>query len=230
MNQQVGLISAPVDKSMQNHKHHVYLRVSTDKQDNQNQESGVLNYLEKEGISNYHITRENVSSVTPWRDRGLFLILSNCIVGDVIVVAEFSRIGRNTPDVLGFLEVCVKRGVTIYVVKSNLRIGDDATSQIMSTMLALISSIELGFIRSRTREAIARRKQELIDNGFFVSKKGEKRYSLGPPAGRIVPSSLEPKRAQIIELMAANVSYRSIAKLVGKNERTVAKFCKGIQL
>ena len=72
----------------------VYLRVSTDEQDLDNQRHGVLEYIKRENLQPVEFVEEKVSGKTPVMERELGRkVIPALNEGDSLVVAELSRLG-----------------------------------------------------------------------------------------------------------------------------------------
>ena len=97
-----------------------YLRVSTTQQDLQNQKLGVLDYCNTRGLVPLKILTDEISTQVPWRERQIGKILDDAATGDVIVVAEISRLARSTLQVLEILELAAEKGVSVHIVKNGL--------------------------------------------------------------------------------------------------------------
>lgn len=206
------------------HVHHIYLRVSRDSQDNANQEHGVLQWLEQRSITNFRTYKEHVSSVKPWRERALQTIMGEAVTGDVIVAAEFSRIGRNTTDVLDFFAAASRAGVGVVITKTNFVLSTDITGRILAVVMALASEIELAFTRARTQESLDRQAAELAEKGYFTTRNGTRRTSFGRPTGTLGESKLLEHAADIDRLLSAKTSYRAIARLLKCHPSTVRAY------
>lgn len=213
----------PVDNSDSNPIYWVYLRVSRQTQDNQNQESGVLAWLNANNATRTQFTRENVSSMVPWRDRALAQALETARPGDYIVAAEFSRLGRSTLDVLQFLEAAATKAVKVIITKNNMHIGDDLPSRLLSYMMTIASEIEIGFTRARTKEAIGRIQAEIAEKGFYITKSGQRRASLGRQVGQVVKSKVQDSMPEILRLHSARTAASAIARLLGVHPSTIRK-------
>lgn len=137
-----------------------YLRVSTDRQDAKNQKFGVLDYCNSHGITPLEFIEDTVSGKTPWRERAIGTVLERAIAGDVIVVAEVSRLGRSTLQVLEILEAAAQKSVAVRIAKNHMVMDGSMQATITATILGLIAQIEREFISSRTKEALAKRKIE----------------------------------------------------------------------
>ena len=70
-----------------------YLRVSTDDQDTANQKTGVVAYCIERQFLAPAFVEDTSSGRKSWRDRPLGALIGRCQAGDVLVVAEISRLG-----------------------------------------------------------------------------------------------------------------------------------------
>lgn len=90
--------------------------------------------------------------------------------GDEVYAHELSRLARNTFDLIDLVNKILAKGVSIHFIKENLHFSpdkDDATSQLILTILASIAQFERTLIRTRQREGIAIAKA----NGKFKGTK-----------------------------------------------------------
>lgn len=179
-----------------------YLRVSTDRQDLDNQRHGILEYANSHRLGPLAFVEDAASGRVGWRDRAVgALLLQTASEGDVVLFAEVSRMGRSTRQVLEMLETCMTRGLTVHIAKQGMVLDGSMQSRITATVLGLAAEIEREFISQRTSEALARRKAA-----------GQ---PLGRPKGRMATSlKLDSKEAEIRGYLAKGISKRSIAKLI----------------
>jgi DNA invertase Pin-like site-specific DNA recombinase len=189
-----------------------YLRISTDKQDADSQLIGIRAYACSHRLEPFTIERDTASGARSWRERSLFTLLEKTQPGDVLLVAEVSRLGRSTLDVLDCLKEAAARQVSVHIVKQNMLIDGSMHSKIVVTMLALAGEIEREFIRARTKEGLQRAK--------------EAGTRLGRPPGEAEKLKLTTREAELNKLRAAGVSDSAIARLTGTSRHTVARFFK----
>lgn len=178
---------------------HLYARISTTEQDTASQ---LLRLHVAAKAYPEHITRiweDTASGGTPWRQRGLAALLNSAHPGDVLIVPEISRIGRNTADVLDFIARCADAKMTLRVDKSSLTIGDDMQSKIITTIMALAAEIERDFLRSRTRE------------GMAAARASGKR--IGRPTGHAKHHACDGSMEQIGTLIKAGIPKTNIARI-----------------
>jgi DNA invertase Pin-like site-specific DNA recombinase len=183
--------------------HYAYLRVSTDQQDVDNQRHGILEYANKNGIDSLSFIEDTVSGKKKWRDRKLGdLVTATMKKGDILVVAEISRLARSTLQVLEMLEVSAEAGLSVHIAKQNLVFTEkgDMTSTIMATVLGMVAQIEREFISMRTKEALAARKAAGM--------------TLGRPKGKSKTVKLDDHEEEIKGYLRKGINKRAIAKLV----------------
>jgi DNA invertase Pin-like site-specific DNA recombinase len=182
---------------------YAYLRVSTDQQDVDNQRHGILEYANKHGIDKLSFIEDTVSGKKKWRERKLGdLVLATMKKGDVLIVAEISRLARSTLQVLEILEESADSGLAVHIAKQNLIFTEkgDMTSTIMATVLGMVAQIEREFISMRTKEALASRKAAGME--------------LGRPKGKAEKVKLDEHEEEIKDYLRKGISKRGIAKLV----------------
>lgn len=189
---------------------HIYLRVSTDHQDAENQKTGILAYLKERGMTHVMLHTDTASGAVPWRERGLLALLDEVERGDSIVVAEVSRIGRSTVDVLDFFREALARGVGVIVTKSGLIVDDTLQAKITTTILALAAEIEREFLLARTAEGYARARAAGV--------------RVGRPPGATSEGKLSGKLPEVQKLIAAKVAKTAIARILGVSRGTLQRF------
>jgi DNA invertase Pin-like site-specific DNA recombinase len=85
---------------------YAYLRVSTDRQDVDNQRYGILEYANTHGLTPVQFVQDAISGRLAWRDRAIGQLLTvRATAGDVVIFAEISRMARSTLQVLEMLEI-----------------------------------------------------------------------------------------------------------------------------
>lgn len=198
-----------------------YLRVSTSKQENDNQKFGFENYCKKNDLVITEWMEEKVSGTTKIKDRELGGLMDTLEKGDVIIFSEFSRIGRSVYSVFGSLQSCIEKGVIICTIKENFRLTNDIHGRIMGVMLSLIADIERSLLASRVKETYQRKKREAEDKGKKV-KWGREKGSRVSPDKRLLYSHKD----HIREMLRNNVPPSVMAHEVGTNRMTLYRFLK----
>jgi len=176
-----------------------YIRASTDKQDIKNQRHEILEYGNREGMHIDEFIEVTISSGQSSRKRRIEELQERLEPGDALLVTELSRLGRSTGEVIILINDLIAYGVTITIIKQNLRLSDDLrdmTSKVMVTLLALFAEIERDFISLRTKEALASKKAQGV--------------ILGKPKGTIQTSIYDKDRGRIEELLSLGVPQKRI--------------------
>ncbi len=136
-----------------------YIRVSTDKQDTDNQKIGINEKAKLLGhpIDEW-ISDDGVSGAKEPEDRLLGTLLKKIKPDDVIIASELSRIGRKLFMVMRILEHCMKVGAKVYTVKDGYELGDNIQSKVLAFAFGLAAEIERQMIQMRTKEGLANKK------------------------------------------------------------------------
>ena len=188
---------------------YAYLRVSTDKQETENQKYEILRYANDRKLGNVEILEETVSGRKSWKERQLGKLVEKIQKGDILIVTELSRLGRSMLEIMEILSILLRKGTEIHIVKSNQVLKDDLQSKVFAMAFSIAAEIERELISQRTREALQRRKAE-----------GK---PLGRPRGSY-SSKLDRYREQIEELLSKGVSISSIAKIIEVPYSTVYSY------
>ena len=155
---------------------------------------------------------DTASGRTDWRARPLGQLITRATAGDVIVVAEVSRLARSTLQVLEIGRECLERGVALHVAKNGIVFDDSMQSKIVATVLGLVAEIERDFISARTKEALAKRKADGV--------------KLGRPAGPAKTLRLDAHADKIDSYLAKQIDKRAIAKLLDVSPNTLYAWLK----
>lgn len=188
-----------------------YIRVSTDKQDVENQRYEILKYANGKKLGNVEILEETVSGRKSWKNRKLGELIERLQRKDILIVPELSRLGRSMLEIMELLSILLRKGVELHVVKSNQVLKDDLQSKVFAMAFSIAAEIERELISQRTREALRRRKAE-----------GK---PLGRPKGSY-SSKLDRYREQIEEFLSKGVSISSIAKIIGVSYPTLWSYVR----
>ena len=179
-----------------------YLRVSTDKQDLNQQKLELLEFARKKSLSIHEFVEITISSRMTSKQRRIDELLERLNQADTLIVTELSRLGRSTTEVISLVNALAKRGIRVIVLKQNLDISQhDMNSKVALTLFSLFSELERDLISLRTKEALASKKRE-----------GQ---VLGKPKGTIQKSKFDKDVEKIKELLGYGLSMRKMAKVLG---------------
>lgn len=162
-----------------------YGRISTDKQTLEQQNRTVQEWLKRNGLkSDIVITEEGISGGVTYKKRKLGTdVLPLLETGDMLIVAEISRLGRSMGDINKLINDELKpRKIRLVIVQMNLDLNCGNMKAIDEMILYAFSfgaAVERELIQERTRSALAVKKQKIKEEGGFYSKSGNWCTSLG---------------------------------------------------
>jgi DNA invertase Pin-like site-specific DNA recombinase len=192
-----------------------YIRVSSDKQSVENQRFEINRFCSRESVPIDGWIEETISGTRDYVKRELGKLLAMVRKDHLIICTELSRLGRNMFMIMEILNLCMNKECRVWTIKDNYRLGEDLQSKVLAFAFGLSAEIERNLISQRTREALARRKQEGVPLGRPRGRKN------GP--GK---SKLSGKEHAIHELIKTGVPRTKIAEIHQVNRATVARFLK----
>lgn len=188
-----------------------YIRVSTDKQTVENQRFEINKFATDNGFVIEKWIEETVSGTKEIKDREIGKILKKMKANDTIVCSELSRLGRTLLMIMGVLNECMNREIKVWTVKESYRLGNDISSKVLAFAFSLSAEIERNLISQRTKEALARKKAQGVILGRPIGSKSK-------------VTKLSDKEKKIKQLLADNISYSAIARMLKVHRLTVSKF------
>ncbi|MBQ6956011.1 MAG: master DNA invertase Mpi family serine-type recombinase [Bacteroidales bacterium] len=188
-----------------------YIRVSSDKQTVENQRFEINKFCEKQNLAINDWIEETISGTKNYTKRQLGNLLKKVKKDDIIICSELSRLGRNLFMIMEILNICMTKECRVWTIKDNYRLGDDIQSKVLAFAFGLSAEIERNLISQRTKEALARKKAEVVVLGRPVGKKSS-RYKLSG------------KEVLIVELLKNGTSKRKIAKICKCDRNTLDRF------
>ncbi|RKR81055.1 DNA invertase Pin-like site-specific DNA recombinase [Mucilaginibacter gracilis] len=190
-----------------------YIRISTDKQTTENQRFEIQNFTDKRQIFINEWIDETISSTKKLEIRKFGALLQRMQKGDVLIVSELSRLGRNLMQIMKILHDCMEKDVMVYTVKENYELGNNINSKVLAFAFGLSAEIERNLISQRTKEALARRKAE----GQILGR---------PKGSKSQMRKLTGKEDDIKSLMNKKISYSAIGRILGVHRLTVSSFVR----
>ncbi|GFE56727.1 recombinase family protein [Geobacter sp. AOG1] len=193
-----------------------YIRVSTSRQDGENQKYAILEYTNRQKLGNVDFVEETVSGTVSWQKRELASLIDRLKKGDILIVAELSRLGRSMLEVMEILSILTRKGVTTFSIKGDYKLDGSMTSRVLAFAFSLAAEVERELISSRTKEALGRRRAE-----------GK---PLGRPRGSTSKSKLDGREEQIRELLRHRVAKAAIARILNVSRPALLDFIKSRKL
>jgi DNA invertase Pin-like site-specific DNA recombinase len=138
-----------------------YLRVSTNRQDLENQRLEIQNYAKAKGLSIDEFIKFRITSRRRTKDRGIDELLQKLRKGDILIVSELSRLARSMREVHNICYEIEKKKVELHVIKQNLILGNgnsNLATKIYINAFAMAAEIERDLISQRTKNGLARAK------------------------------------------------------------------------
>ncbi|MGT2737393.1 master DNA invertase Mpi family serine-type recombinase [Streptococcus orisratti] len=194
-----------------------YIRVSTDKQTVENQRFEIEEFAQKRNITIDEWTSEIISGTKKADERLLGVLLERLEKGDILIISELSRLGRNLLQIMSILNDLMEKEITLYTVKEGYELGNNINSKVLAFAFGLSAEIERNLISQRTKEALARKRAEGV--------------VLGRPKGlaKITTYKLYPYKKDIINMRQEGLSLNKIARFYEVNRATVSKFIKRLE-
>lgn len=179
-----------------------YIRVSTDKQDNQKQKHLILEHAHSNNLKIDEFIEVEISSRKSEKLRKITELKDKLLKDDTLIVAELSRLGRNMMDVMNLIQELSDKGVKlIFIRQPELSTFNSAHNKLLLAIYSYFAESEREFISMRTKQGLAAAKAS-----------GKK---LGRRPGQKVKSKYDPYLEKIKEMLLKDVSITSIHKIIG---------------
>ena len=186
-----------------------YIRISTDKQEVENQKHRINEYAAGQGIKIDNCITETVSSRKT--DREIYQLIDSLEPGDKIIVTELSRLGRSGMiEVSRILGTIQDKKASLSVIQNNIEIEPGKMSveaQAIVFALSIASELERDLISERTKAALKARKDQGV--------------KLGRPVGYSV---LTGREAELDKYLKLGINKSAFAKLMGVSRGAVYNF------
>lgn len=190
-----------------------YLRVSTEKQNPENQREEILRFAAERNMTVDSWVVEVASGGRKESDRKLGMLLRRLKAGDVIIVTEVSRLSRKLTDIMSIMGKCLKKDICLYTTKEGYSFDNTINSKVLCFAFGLVAEIERNLISMRTKEALAARKASGVVLG---RRKGSYRKL----------NILIDNRQAIRKLLSEDCSIAEICRRYNVSRDTFTKFRK----
>lgn len=161
----------------------LYARASKSEQTTIQQVEQIKDYCNKNNIEIFKIYEENISGVKTSRPQ-LDSMLKDMRHKkfNVVIVLKYDRLGRSTIHLLQVLEELKNNGITLIATAQNIDTSQPMGKYFMTNLMAL-AELEREWIQERTQAKLDYYKDQIKQKGFYITKQGIKRYSLGRQIG-----------------------------------------------
>ena len=189
-----------------------YIRKSTKEQNLEYQKTQILEYANDNKLGSVEFVEDTVSGVKDWKKRKIGQLVNDIEENSILLVNEFSRLGRSLLDILDILKSLKEKNCEVHIVRDKMIIGDDISSKITVFLFSLVSEIERDLIQARVSEGVS----------HYRANNPQK--SWGRKKGSQYKSKLDDKREHIVELLEKDISKSSIAKMLDVNYQTLCSY------
>ena len=193
-----------------------YIRVSTDKQDLENQKHQILNYSNSRELGSVDFVEIQISSRKKDEDRKINELLDKLSENDILIVAELSRIGRSVINVIDIVNKLIAKKINIHIIKENMIVEPNNINPFTTFQMNIFASfaqLERDLISSRTKEALRVRKEQGVQ--------------LGRKKGQQVKSIFDQHKEKIIELYSLGLSVKKISQYISTGtQQSLSQYIK----
>lgn len=180
-----------------------YIRVSTDKQNLENQKNKILSYAHEHKIIVDEFIEIEISSKKEAKKRKIDELFKKLKKGDTLICTELSRLGRNMLEILNLIERFNQEQIKLVFVNQP-ELSTNQNNALSSLLLAIY-----GYFAQTEREIISERTKQ----GLAAAKAQGKQ--LGRPKGaKAKVRVLDPYNLEILEYLNMNLSQTNILKII----------------
>jgi DNA invertase Pin-like site-specific DNA recombinase len=132
-----------------------YSRISTDQQDLEKQKHLLLQYAQKQGWLINEFIEVSISSRKNTKQRKIDELLEKLQSGDVLLVAELSRLGRNMLETLNIINTLSETGIKIVFVRQPELSTTATHAKLLLAIYSYFAESERDYISIRTKQGLA---------------------------------------------------------------------------
>jgi len=193
-----------------------YIRISTGKQDYNNQRSAINEAAAREGLK-VRFVEDTVSSRKA--ERKIYEVVDNLKEGETLIVYEPSRLARSIGEVFEIAQQVKRKKAALWILQPEIRTGngkENIQADMLLFALSMAAQIERDLISERTRNALRARKEQGVKLGRPEGK-GEKVREAIAEKGLKESELLEQVDNKII-------TAAGLSRLLGLDARTVREW------
>jgi len=179
-----------------------YTRISTDQQDLEKQKHLLLEYAQKEKLMIDEFIEVAVSSRKNTKIRKIDELTEKLKKGDILLVAELSRLGRNMLETLNIINVLSEKGIKIVFVRQPELSTTGSHAKLLLAIYSYFAESEREYISIRTKQGLAAAKAKGVKLGRPKGSKNKK--------GRV----LDIHKPAIKKYLELGVNVSDISKII----------------
>ena len=188
-----------------------YLRVSTEKQNPENQRDEIRRFAEEKSSEVDSWVVETASGKIAHKKRKLGRLLRKMNKGDTLIVTEISRLSRSLTEIMAIMGECLDRQINIYTTKERYTFDNSINSKVLCFAFGLVAEIERNLISMRTKEALALKRAE----GVRLGRR---------PGSDVKMQVIRDNSARIEAMLASGMTVTKICRKIGISRNTWYKF------
>ena len=188
-----------------------YLRVSTEKQNPENQRDEIRRFAEEKSLAVDSWVVETASGKIAHKKRKLGRLLRKMNKGDTLIVTEISRLSRSLTEIMAIMGECLDRQINIYTTKERYTFDNSINSKVLCFAFGLVAEIERNLISMRTKEALALKRAE----GVRLGRR---------PGSDVKMQVIRDNSARIEAMVASGMTVTKICRKIGISRNTWYKF------
>lgn len=188
-----------------------YLRVSTEKQNPENQRDEIRRFAEEKSLAVDSWVAETASGKLPYRKRKLGRLLRRLRSGDVLIVTEISRLSRSLTEIMAIMGYCLEKKACIYTTKERYTFDNSINSKVLCFAFGLVAEIERNLISMRTKEALTLKRVE----GVRLGRR---------PGSDVKMQVIRDNSDRIEAMLASGMTVTKICRKIGISRNTWYKF------
>jgi DNA invertase Pin-like site-specific DNA recombinase len=207
-----------------------YIRVSSDKQDLEKQEHLLFQYAHRHRLTIDRFIGGEVSAMGSLKERKLDVLMGLLVPGDMLLVAELSRLGRNMLETLNIIHALTAKNIKIVFVRQPELSTDAGHAKLLLAIYGYLAETEREYIAMRTRQGLAAAKAQGKILGRPKGSRNKKGRALDGYKEQIgdflrTGASLSAVRKIINHKMGRPLSY-STYKFYVTNDRQLLRYWK----
>lgn len=137
-----------------------YIRVSTDKQDFQQQKYSLLSYAQKKNLRITDFIEVEVSSRKTKKERKINELFELLKPNDVLLISELSRLGRNMLEILSIIQELTDSNINIIFTQQPELSTTGTHGKLILAIYGYFAETEREIISMRTKQGLAAAKEK----------------------------------------------------------------------